>query len=167
MFSWIYSTSSEVLCPKKLIQIKGNKLILDAFDIPCDTSITVLSIVGTARTGKSTLLNMIGSYLLKKNTKIFNIDDTDEHCTVGVDMYYFETEKLVLLDCQGLKLDDSSNDPKLLLIIYLISDCIIYNQRSILNNDIFETLQPLATFINYIENITYKPKLIFRILDSE
>jgi len=167
MFNWIYPTKSDNLTPKKLIQIKDNKLILDGFDIPTDTEISIFSIIGTARTGKSTLLNCIGSYLLKKNVKIFNIDDTDEHCTIGIDMYYFEMEKIVLLDCQGLKLDDSSNDPKLLLIVYLISDCIIYNQRSILNNDIFETLQPLATFINYIENINYKPNLIFRILDSE
>lgn len=167
MLNWIYPTKSETSCPKKLIEIKNNKLILDTFDIPDNNEITVYSIVGTARTGKSTLLNCIGSYFLKNNVKIFNIDDTDEHCTIGIDMYYFEEEKIVLLDCQGLKLDDSSNDPKLLLIIYLISDCIIYNQRSILNNDIFETLQPLATFINYIENIIYKPKLIFRILDSE
>jgi hypothetical protein len=167
MFNWIYPTKSETLSPKKLIEIKNNELILDTFDIPADNEITVYSIVGTARTGKSTLLNCIGSYFLKKNVKIFNIDDSDEHCTIGIDMYYFEKEKIVLLDCQGLKLDDSSNDPKLLLIIYLISDCIIYNQRSILNNDIFETLQPLATFLNYIENINYKPKLIFRILDSE
>jgi hypothetical protein len=167
MFSWIYPTKSENLSPKKIIEIKNKELFLNNLGIEDNNKISIFSIIGTARTGKSTLLNCIGSYLLKKNVKIFNIDDTDEHCTIGIDMYYFKDNNIVLLDCQGLKLDDSSNDPKLLLIIYLISDCIIYNQRSMLNNDIFETLQPLATFINYIENITYKPKLIFRILDSE
>jgi hypothetical protein len=168
MFSWLSSTEKmekqEII---KLIHIEDNKLKLNNLDILNDETITVISIIGTARTGKSTLLNCISSYLLEKNIKIFEMDDTEEHCTIGVDMYYCKNEKIVLLDCQGLKLDDSSKDPLLLLIVYLISDLIIYNQRSLLNNDIFETLQPLATFVNYIENIKYKPKLIFRILDME
>jgi ABC-type phosphonate transport system ATPase subunit len=124
-----FTSSSEQISSSKLVEIKDNLLVLNKIDIGKYTNelpITVFSIIGTARTGKSTLLNCISSYLLKKNIKIFNTDDTDEHCTIGIDMYYFEKERIVLLDCQGLKLDDSSNDTKLLLIIYLISDCIIY-----------------------------------------
>ena len=166
MFGWGNSEITEYKS-NNLISFSGEKIILHELNLPDIKDITVFSIIGTARTGKSTLLNCTSSYILKKNVKIFNIDDTDEHCTIGIDMYYFEKEKIILLDCQGLKLDDSSNDPKLLLIVYLISDCIIYNQRSMLNNDIFETLQPLCTFVNYIENIKQKPELIFRILDSE
>lgn len=166
MFGWGNSEITEFKSTN-LISFSGEKIILHELNLPDIKDITVFSIIGTARTGKSTLLNCTSSYILKKNVKIFNIDDTDEHCTIGIDMYYFEKEKIILLDCQGLKLDDSSNDPKLLLIVYLISDCIIYNQRSMLNNDIFETLQPLCTFVNYIENIKQKPELIFRILDSE
>lgn len=152
----------------KFIQICEGQLRMEPYTPPTNDNITVISIIGIARTGKSSLLNCIGSYLLKENVNIFNVDDSDEHCTLGIDMYYFPQQKIVLLDCQGLKLDDSSNDPKLLLITYLISDCVIYNQRSILNNEVLETLQPLATFINYIEKIKTKPILLyFRLLDTE
>ncbi len=132
--------------------------------------IKVISIIGNGRTGKSTFLNCISSFLNKTNTQIFDVQDTDEHCTSGIDMYYFKEHNIILLDCQGLQLDDSSHDPQLLLITYLISDCIIYNQKSMLNNDIFNTLSPLASFINYLENIQSnknKPILYFRINDVE
>lgn len=152
---------------KELIKIKDGFFTMICPNIKDVDIITVFSIVGIARTGKSSLLNCMGSYLLKKNVNIFNVSDTDEHCTSGIDMYYFQEQSIVLLDCQGLKLDDSSNDPKLLLITYLISDCIIYNQRSMLNNDIFDTLQSLATFVNYVDNVKHKPVLYFRLLDTE
>ena len=132
--------------------------------------IKVISIIGNGRSGKSTFLNCISSFLNKNDTLIFDVQNTDEHCTSGIDMYYYKEHNIILLDCQGLQLSDSSHDPQLLLITYLISDCIIYNQKSMLNNDIFNTLSPLATFINYFENIQSnknKPILYFRINDVE
>lgn len=152
---------------KKIIEIVENKLQLNNIFLDLDDQIMIYSIIGTARTGKSTFLNCMTSYLIEKNFNIFDIDNTDEHCTTGIDIFYCKNKNIILLDCQGLKLYDSSNDPKLLLIIYLMSDCIIYNQKSILNNDVLETLQPLTNFINYIENIKHKPILMFRLVDCE
>jgi hypothetical protein len=131
--------------------------------------IKVISIIGNGRTGKSTFFNCIATYLTGSNMNIFNVMDTDDHCTNGLDMFYFEDKNIVLLDCQGLKLDDSSNDHQLLLLTYLLSDCIIYNQKSLLHNDIFDTLQPLANFINCFENIDEinKPILYFRLSDVD
>lgn len=132
--------------------------------------IKVISIIGNGRSGKSTLLNCLLSHLANTNICAFDTLDTDVHCTFGLDMFYLESHDLVLVDCQGLKLDDSSHDPQLLLITYLISDLIIYNQKSILNNDVFDTLSPLASFINYLEDldkIPSKPTLFFRLGDVE
>ncbi len=134
-----------------------------------NTPIKVISIIGNGRTGKSTFFNCVATYLTGSNMNIFNVMDTDDHCTNGIDMFYFEDKNIVLLDCQGLKLDDSSNDHQLLLLTYLLSDCIVYNQKSLLHNDIFDTLQPLANFINCFENIDElnKPMLYFRLSDVD
>ena len=127
----------------------------------------VISIIGNARTGKSTLLNCIASRLHTRDIKCFEKQDTSEHCTRGLDIYVSVEHKLTLIDCQGLKLDDSSCDPQLLLLVYKISDIIIYNQKSILNNDIFDTLSPLCSFINYMEISKHKPVLYFRLGDVD
>jgi hypothetical protein len=69
------------------------------------------------------------------------------------------------LDCQGIQHHDSSNDIKLLLLPYLISDVIIFNTNSI-NNSTLKALEPLVSFCNFIEiDKTQKPSLIFRVKD--
>lgn len=152
------------------IKLKDGKLNLEKIDISeSDKPIKVVSIIGNGRTGKSTLLNCILSYLYESNTYTFNTQDSDIHCTFGLDMIYIPENNLILIDCQGLKLDDSSHDPQLLLITYLLSDCIIYNQKNLLNNDIFDTLSPLSSFINYLEDLENinKPQLYFRLGDVD
>jgi hypothetical protein len=168
----LYPKEKYSINPVQLISIQNNKLLCsnDEKLINNYKNAKIISIIGNGRTGKSSFLNCIASYLENVNINIFDIQDTDEHCTHGIDMFYIEKHDLILLDCQGLKLNDSSDDPKLLLMIYLLSDCIIYNQKSILNNDIFETLQPLASFMNYLENINnfnQKPSLFFRLCDVD
>lgn len=154
-----------------LIKIKDGKLELLKTEKLDDTignkNVKVLTIIGNGRTGKSSLLNCIASYITKTNSSMFDVQDTDEHCTTGLDMYYFEDDNIILVDCQGLKLADSSTDPQILLITYLLSDVIIYNQRSNINNDVFDTLQPLTSFINYLDNVDNmkKPHLLFRLSD--
>lgn len=153
-----------------IIKFENNKLkILPHKLSNKNIPVKVISIIGNGRTGKSTFLNCFATYLTKSNMDIFNVMDTDEHCTNGIDMFHFEDKHIILLDCQGLKLDDSSNDHHLLLLTYLLSDCIIYNQKSLLHNDIFDTLQPLANFINCFENIDEinKPILYFRLSDVD
>ena len=174
------NTTSLLQEPNKTPLIKDKalsfiKLTNNGLNFICENQnilddIKVISIIGNGRSGKSTFLNCISSFLNKNDTLIFDVQNTDEHCTSGIDMYYYKEHNIILLDCQGLQLSDSSHDPQLLLITYLISDCIIYNQKSMLNNDIFNTLSPLATFINYFENIQSnknKPILYFRINDVE
>lgn len=133
-----------------------------------DPRIRVISILGKARMGKSTLLNSIVSFLTQKNCAPFQTQDDDEHCTRGIDSYFLEKEGLVLLDCQGLSLEDSSHDPALLLFAYMVSDIIIFNERMMLQNEALKLLEPVCTFMTYIDvDAIKKPKLFFRISDGD
>lgn len=128
----------------------------------------VLSILGKARMGKSTLFNTIISKLTKKNQKIFQTQDNDEHCTRGINGYFLKDHDLLLLDCQGLSLENSSHDPTLLLLVYLISDVIVFNERMMLQNEALKLMEPICTFMTYIDTDTVKkPTLVFRISDAD
>lgn len=136
--------------------------------IPDSDTIRVVSILGKARMGKSTFLNAIVSQLTGKNAAPFATQDNDEHCTRGIDAYYCKANSLLLLDCQGLALEDSSHDPALLLFAYLISDTIIFNERMMLQNEALKLLEPICTFMTYIDiEEIKKPKLYFRISDGD
>jgi len=133
-----------------------------------DQRIRVISILGKARMGKSTFLNSIVSFLTQTDYAPFQTQDDDEHCTRGIDSYFLEKEGLVLLDCQGLSLEDSSHDPALLLFAYMVSDIIIFNERMMLQNEALKLLEPVCTFMTYIDvDAIKKPKLFFRISDGD
>jgi len=148
--------------------VGANLTLIDTLDIATSDSIRIVSILGKARMGKSTFLNSIVSRITGKNIAPFQTQDNDEHCTRGMDAYYCKEQQLLLLDCQGLALEDSSHDPALLLFAYLISDTIIFNERMMLQNEALKLLEPICTFMAYInlEEIQ-KPKLYFRISDGD
>ena len=149
------------------VKIVNGKLQLVGLDIP-DEDIRVMSILGKARMGKSTFLNSIVSKIEGKSAQPFQTQDNDEHCTRGIDYYYCAEKKLVLMDCQGLALEDSSHDPALLLFAYLISDIIIFNERMMLQNEALKLLEPICTFMTYLDfDGLQKPKLYFRISDGD
>lgn len=128
-----------------------------------DKSVKVIAIMGEARLGKSTLLNCIISHLLGENINAFETSDNIEHCTTGINMYHCKDH--LFLDCQGIQYHDSSNDVKIMLLPYLISNVIIFNTHMI-NNSTLKTLEPLILFCNYINaDEIKKPRLIFRIRD--
>lgn len=128
----------------------------------------IMSILGKARMGKSTFLNTIASFLENRNCAPFATQDDIDHCTRGVDYYYVSEKDILLLDCQGLAWEDSQNDHKLLLLIYSISDLIIFNERMMLQNEALKLLEPICTFLHYIDRVddTTKPRLVFRISDG-
>jgi hypothetical protein len=156
-----------------LVDIKDNKLVYNAnVDniiefIDKNKHIKVVSIIGKARTGKSTFLNCLITYWDTDAKSIFEMGDTQEHCTRGIDMYYLQKKGIILLDFQGIFVGDSSNDSKLLLLAYLSSDVIIFNEVKMLNNGTLSQFQPMLAFINDMKdkNNTLNPKLIFRIGD--
>jgi hypothetical protein len=151
------------------VKIVDAKLtLMKHLNIPDTTTVRIVSILGKARMGKSTFLNSIVSRITGQNVAPFQTQDSDEHCTRGMDAYYCKEQQLLLLDCQGLALEDSSHDPALLLFAYLISDTIVFNERMMLQNEALKLLEPICTFMAYInlEEIQ-KPKLFFRISDGD
>jgi len=136
-----------------------------------DDNIKVVSILGSARMGKSTLLNTIISKYNNYNNNVFTTSKSNtNHCTNGIDFVYIPGLKIVFCDVQGLNHDNSSNDPKLLLITYLMSDIIIFTEPKMLNKNTLQTLSPLASFLTHldaqqIDSNNSKPSLVFRISD--
>ena len=154
---------------RPLVKIASNKLsLIDTAGIPDSGSFRVVSILGKARMGKSTFLNAILSRIRGSTVKPFMTQDNDEHCTRGIDYYFCEKERLLLLDCQGLALEDSSHDPQLLLFAYLVSDVLILNERMMLQNEALKLMEPICGFMTYIDmEGMKKPQLFFRISDAD
>jgi hypothetical protein len=152
-----------------LVKIAGKHLsLIDVTRIPDEGPLRVVSILGKARMGKSTFLNAILSRLRRTSTTAFVTQDNDEHCTRGIDYYFCAEQRLLLLDCQGLSLEDSSHDPQLLLFAYLISDIIIFNERMMLQNEALKLMEPICGFMTYIDmEGIQKPQLYFRISDAD
>ena len=158
---------------KKLISIKDNNIVLNNDFTKLDKPLKIISFLGNARIGKSTLLNCYVSNKINRNTKIFNTSKSlEQHCTSGIDMLCIEMSNynLILLDVQGLDLNDSKDDCKLMLFIYMISNLIIFNPKTILDNTVLSSLQSLTSIITYIPDIeskTIKPSLLFRPRDID
>jgi hypothetical protein len=133
------------------------------------TNSYVITICGDARKGKSTFLNIIINFLTQHNEEYFNVSSSIKHCTLGVDYVELKTKniKYIFIDCQGLNFENSSYDCKLLLFLYTISNIFIYNDKNIINNNMFSTLQPMAMFINIFTSMETKPILYFRIADYD
>ena len=164
-------TVTTIKMSSSLVKIVNKRLTLSGtLRIPENDNIRIISILGKARMGKSTFLNSIVYWLQGEQgefTPPFATQDDDNHCTRGIDYYYSKSKSILLLDCQGLALEDSSHDPMLLLFTYLISDRIIFNERMMLQNEALKLMEPICAFMNYIETDDFeKPRLFFRISDS-
>ena len=156
----------------KFININKAKLnLLDEIsDLNLNKELVVVSFLGKARIGKSTLLNCFVSHLSDSNLKIFNTSNSvKEHCTSGIDFLSIETETktILLLDIQGLDFKDSKDDCKLMLFVFMISNIIIYNEKGILTNSVLSSFQALTSLVTHIKDNQIKPNLIFRSIDVD
>lgn len=128
-----------------------------------DLKYKVVSVFGQSRIGKSTLLNILISHHNNLDKEYFKTSHGSKHCSKGVSIYI--SNNIIFLDFAGILFENSDNDINLLLLAYMLSDIIIYNDNN-LNN---ATLKAFESFIlysdNIIQNITSKPKLLFRIKD--
>jgi hypothetical protein len=151
----------------KLLSINKDKLQL--YNMINTNDMICISIIGDARKGKSSLMNIISLYLSNYKDKPFTTSSSINHCTTGLDYVIINNNKnkYLLLDCQGLNYEKSSDDYKLLLFIYTISNIIIYNDKNIINNNVFTTLQPMALFLNNLIKKKDDVILHFRIADYE
>jgi len=157
----------------KLIVIENNEIQLINTITINNKPVKIVSFLGNAQTGKSTLMNCYVSYIMGTTVKKFNtISKLKTQCTTGIDMLLleFDTYDLILLDVQGLELQDYRDDCKLMLFVYLISNLVIYCPKTILDNSVLLSLQSLTSVITYIDNIETninKPSLLFRPRDID
>ena len=151
---------------QKFITIKNNNIEL-INNIPLtDKPIKIISFLGNARTGKSSLMNCYLSNKLNFNIKKFNTaNKLNSHCTTGIDILVIEdlSYNIILLDIQGLELQDGRDDCKLMTFVYLISNMIIFCPKTILDNSVLSSLSSLTSILTHVNiDINIKPLLLFR-----
>ncbi len=143
-------------------------------------NIPVISAIGTSRDGKSTSLNLYANWLIDKyrNTvrqvepfSPFTAMQTDDVVTNGID-YYIVPQKCMLIDCQGMQLQDAKYDHFLMLITYLMSNIIILTVRERLDLQILNNCLPVFSFLSeippeYKRSNKDKPTLLIRIKDFQ
>jgi len=152
-----------------LISINNSNLMLKEI-VTYNTDVKIVSILGSARMGKSTLFNTILSKYTNYNNNVFATSKSFVHCTHGIDYVYVPDMQVIFCDIQGLNSENSANDPKLLLFAYLMSDIIIFTEQKMLNKTTLQSLSPLSSFLTYlnqedIDKRDVKPSLVFRISD--
>jgi len=142
--------------------------------------IPVISAIGTSRDGKSTSLNLYANWVINKHLdktkqiepfEPFNAMQTDDVVTNGID-YYIIPNKCMLIDCQGMQLQDAKYDHYLMLITYLMSNIIILTVRERLDLQVLNNCLPVFSFLNeippeYKRSNNDKPTLLIRIKDFQ
>ncbi len=126
---------------------------------------TCIAIVGIARCGKSTYLNLLCSRAADRDVKLFETGSSaSDHVTVGIWACVIGTTAFV--DCQGIRYHDGSKDKALLLCCHYLADVLVYNQTAILDNTIFNNLTQMAAFVALSETgQSAPPAFVVRIRD--
>jgi len=118
-----------------LITINDEKIdLLYKIELPINNKpISVISILGSPKSGKSTLANCIATTILNNQTN-FNLFNTktEENLNYGIEYVLIETKdrNILILDVVEKKDRDLLNTCKILLFIYLVSDVILYNEKN-------------------------------------
>ena len=142
----------------KFITIDGNIRLENKIDTNNKEN-KIVSFLGDDNIGKSTMMNCFISFLLNKNTKIFN---KKELYRPNIYMVSLETlnENIVLL-----YVNEPIYDHKLRLFVFIISNLIIYNERDVIKNNVLESFKSLTNIMTHIEDNHIKRTLLFRPID--
>lgn len=110
-----------------------NENIKDIFEPYMDREIHVVSIGGPTRAGKSFILSEILEKFKNRDDAIvhfgyFKHSPSDESVTRGMDIALVEYQRqlILIIDCEGLGSSTKEMDPKLVVILSLISQQFIY-----------------------------------------
>lgn len=142
--------------------------IENKYELPLAKDIPVISVIGTSRDGKSTLLNIFDNYMRNQTNNPFLYASGEKRCTCGIDFH--KTDKYMLIDCEGMMHKGAKNDHYLALIVYLISNVVILNVRQRLDLQIMNNMIGVFSFLAEIPDEYRrkdKPILFIRIKDFQ
>jgi len=145
------------------------------------TKISVISVGGMFRTGKSYLMNLLLDRV-QNNLPGFATGNSTNPCTKGIWMYGLKPtvddgHMYLYLDCQGFGGADSSinggglgrlGDAKLMALSILMSSVFILNCKGALNEQQFRDLNLLTDLKNVVEDqgtVLNKPSLVWLMRD--
>ena len=157
-----------------LITITDGKIdLLYKIELPINNKpISVISILGAPKSGKSTLANCIATHILNNQTN-FNLFNTktENNLNYGIEYVLIETKdrNILILDVIEKTERDLLNTSKILLFIYLVSDVILYNEKNKdnLNQNTKNYFSILKKINQNIKNEYSLSTLIFNIFNNE
>jgi hypothetical protein len=157
-----------------LITINDGKInLLYKIELPINNKpISVISILGATKSGKSTLANCIATTILNYQTN-FNLFKTniENNLNYGIEYVLIETKdrNILILDVIEKTDRDLLNTCKILLFIYLVSDVILYNEKNTDNLN-----QDTKNYFSILKKINFSKKnedslstLLFNIYRNE
>lgn len=161
--------STECSPPTHLVSLSEDGLLIlhdEALDeiVKMDESgreMSVISIVGPWRSGKSYLLNEI---INPGKGKIFPIGHTTNPHTKGIDFHMYrqadEERDLLFLDTAGLFCPYSTEqgDARLMALASLVSSIVIYNHHHVMNDQEVERFRFIVEFAQAVPSSTDRDK---------
>jgi len=137
--------------------------------------ISVASICGLYRTGKSYLLNLLLERV-QKGLPLFTVGNSTNACTTGlwlwgsVDSDDARSPVVAFLDCEGFGAtsSDKTRDAQLMTLCALLSSVLILNTKGALNESMFNALALVCRFAEHVEergNEASRPVLLWVLRD--
>jgi len=135
--------------------------------------VSVATICGPYRTGKSYLLNLLLGRI-QRGEKLFSVGNTTQACTQGLWMWGStagpDGSTMLYLDCEGFGSTDSdrTRDCKLMSLCMLLSSIFVLNTKGVLNEGLFNALSLVCHLAEHMEERgrqTSKPALIWCLRD--
>lgn len=179
------SIKRDDLTPTVNLDLLNQFIISTKNSFPPDYDIKVLTFIGAWATGKSTTLNALSALLkghcgsdfinahkFDRIKRINHYNNGVMGCTIGLyckTIIRHEIKKVfVLIDTQGTQMNESAEDPLVILFSYCISDIIMINTNNF-TNATFNILEDITLCSQYFHEASKsnKPTILFRLYDAE
>jgi len=136
--------------------------------------VSVCTVCGPYRTGKSYLLNLLLG-TIQRGEKQFQVGSTTRACTEGIWMWgssesLNDGNTMLFIDCEGFGSTDSdkARDSKLMSLCILLSSVFLLNTKGVLNEGLFNSLSFVCNLTEHIEEKgqqTSRPALLWCLRD--